>query len=156
MKSVIFAGMLLWHKWHVLIEGIRIGGVPLWRLVVHDVSKFRPSEWNGYVKGFLCERHIAESMPDVCEAWYMHRKRNEHHWEYWVDGDVVYPMPYTYVREMVIDWHAAQKTYDKGDSIVPYLKNHVHVMRLHDDTHNHLREVLLEVGISWDEIVSSK
>lgn len=157
MKSILFAVVVVRHKWYVFVEGLRLGGIPLWNLIVHDISKFHPHEWNGYVKGFLCERHVAESMPDVCDAWMRHRKRNKHHWEYWIMDDGIEPMPYVYVREMVADWFAAMQTYDTGGrDITPFLKKHVHVMHLHEETHQHLYDVLAEVGIDWDEITKTK
>jgi hypothetical protein len=39
------------HKWFVLLAGLQTGA-PLWRLVIHDWSKFLPSEWFAYVEKF--------------------------------------------------------------------------------------------------------
>lgn len=39
------------HKWFVLIAGLRVGA-PLWRLIIHDWSKFLPCEWRPYAKFF--------------------------------------------------------------------------------------------------------
>lgn len=51
---------VLMHKWYVFIMGVamhrafdRDGWLSwLWRLLVHDLSKFRPSEWRPYVDRF--------------------------------------------------------------------------------------------------------
>lgn len=51
IKHIKYLVYLLKHKWFVLIAGLKIG-VPLWRLLVHDLSKFRPSEWFPYTEFF--------------------------------------------------------------------------------------------------------
>lgn len=46
---------VLLHKWYVLKAGIVINGwsIPwLWRLLVHDLSKFSRAEWTPYVRQF--------------------------------------------------------------------------------------------------------
>lgn len=46
---------VLLHKWYVLRAGIVVGGwsLPwLWRLLVHDLSKFSRAEWTPYVVNF--------------------------------------------------------------------------------------------------------
>ena len=50
------------------------------------------------------------------DAWFHHRGRNPHHYEYWTDnydkGNVTCHMiPYKYVMEMLADWFAAGRTY---------------------------------------------
>jgi hypothetical protein len=42
---------VLRHKWFVLVAGLRVG-VPVWRLLAHDLSKFSPAEWGPYVANF--------------------------------------------------------------------------------------------------------
>lgn len=60
------------HKWYVFVAGLRLD-VPLWRLIVHDWSKFLPSEWVGYVDNFYAER------PDgVAHAWYQREMARLH------------------------------------------------------------------------------
>ena len=60
------------HKWYVFMAGLRVG-VPLWRLVVHDWSKFLPSEWFGYVDNFY-----APSAQDVAHEWYQREMARLH------------------------------------------------------------------------------
>lgn len=46
---------VLIHKLYVLVAGVAINGWSprwLWRLFIHDLSKFRPSEWRAYVAMF--------------------------------------------------------------------------------------------------------
>lgn len=59
------------HKWFVLQAGVRVGA-PLWRLVIHDWSKFTPAEWGAYVRNFYglredawVERETSRMMPVV-------------------------------------------------------------------------------------------
>jgi hypothetical protein len=42
---------LVRHKWFVLQAGLKTGA-PLWRLLIHDWSKFLPVEWRAYVRTF--------------------------------------------------------------------------------------------------------
>jgi hypothetical protein len=48
-------------------------------------------------------------------AWFHHRGRNKHHWEYWVDdyqqGMIPKRMPFKYVLEMVCDFLGAGRAY---------------------------------------------
>lgn len=104
------------HKWFVLVAMKRIKG-SLWRALVHDLSKCRPSEWKAYVTTFYApdgSGHYKESL-DFSYAWNFHQKRNPHHWQFWLlkpDGAgnaTALPMPYKYVLEMVADWMGAGK-----------------------------------------------
>lgn len=122
---------VLRHKWFVLMAGLKLH-VPLWQLIIHDWTKFLPSEWTPYVHYFyrkdLQEAEMRQGMSDygVLEAapygvfiedrfnmaWNLHQKRNKHHWQYWVlmnDDGPVWPMPIPdrYMREMVADWCGA-------------------------------------------------
>lgn len=42
---------VLRHKWFVFLGGLKTGA-PIWRLLIHDWSKFSPQEWRGYVDNF--------------------------------------------------------------------------------------------------------
>ena len=41
--------LILKHKWFVFLEGRRLG-VSMWRLMIHDWTKFLPSELPHYSK----------------------------------------------------------------------------------------------------------
>lgn len=70
------------HKWFVLLAGLKTGA-PLWRLVIHDWSKFLPSEWFAYARYFYgAEAEGAEAAFD--RAWLLHQNRHPHHWQFWV------------------------------------------------------------------------
>lgn len=70
---------VLRHKYHVLVAGRRLG-VPLWRLIVHDWSKFTRAEWGPYVRRFYGGGGNDE---EFRAAWLHHVQENPHHWEHW-------------------------------------------------------------------------
>ena len=76
---------VLRHKWFVLVAGLKIG-CPLWRLLVHDISKFRPSEWFPYAVTFYAKDGSKQYVESVAFnlAWLLHQHRNPHHWQHWV------------------------------------------------------------------------
>jgi hypothetical protein len=57
---------LLRHKWYVLRAGLKTGA-PLWRLIVHDASKFRPREWRPYVRKFYTQPQPGERVSGVAD-----------------------------------------------------------------------------------------
>ena len=89
--------------------------------LLHDMSKFTPTEFLESVKYYSGVR----SPIDACKeqngysmAWFHHRGRNKHHWEYWIDnyerGGTVTKMPYKYALEMVCDFLGAGTAYSGG------------------------------------------
>lgn len=99
------------HKWYVYNAGRALGGIPLWRLIIHDYSKFSRAEWTPYVNRFFGGRAGVEDKAldpqEFHEAWRHHYTHNPHHWEYWCLGTKIDPMPWPYVREMIADWLGA-------------------------------------------------
>ena len=74
--------------------------------LLHDMSKFRPSEFKRYAKYFASSKQL-----DIKEQWLKHMHRNKHHWQYWVlidnEGNMqALEMPEKYVIEMIADWYA--------------------------------------------------
>lgn len=53
-KHLSYLSYVLGHKWHVFIECCKLG-VP-WLGIIHDWSKFLPSEWFPYVNWFYGKR----------------------------------------------------------------------------------------------------
>ncbi len=116
------------HKWFVLVAGIRIGA-PLWRLIVHDWTKFLPCELPHYNRQFFGDKSTPYSF---MRAWLHHQNSNDHHWEYWIprtghnrceppfeDGEAMLMAPGAYM-EMIADWVGASRAYEgrwptKGD-----------------------------------------
>jgi hypothetical protein len=94
---------VLRHKYYVFIACRRLG-VPLWQSLVHDWTKFTPTEWGPYVRRDF-------SKPPELEwerAWEHHWRNNKHHPHVWSNGrPAPLPMPEVYAREMVADWWGA-------------------------------------------------
>lgn len=104
---------------HEVIKNCRKAGI-LWQGLIHDLSKFSPSEFLPGVKYFQGDRspNDAERRANgYSKAWMHHKGRNKHHFEYWTDynpaigkyGPV--KMPVRYVKEMFCDRVAASKVY---------------------------------------------
>ena len=145
---------VLRHKWFVFIECCKLG-IP-WRGLVHDLSKFRPSEWFPYVAYFYpCGRlqqaaHREETgyykPTDTGDAafdfaWFLHQKRNDHHWQWWVlmmdtDDPPVRPqvMSNAACREMLGDWRGAGRAQGYGDNTADWYVANQNKMLLHPQT----------------------
>jgi hypothetical protein len=149
-----YAWLTLRHKLFVFIAGRRLS-VPLWRLVVHDLSKFTPYELPHYGRQFFGDR----SDPlGFARAWLHHQNLNDHHWEYWIprtahmrsgfpDGEPL-PMPEEAVREMVADWVGASRAYDGAwPTLVdwPWMRTEYPKVRLHPETRALVEAVLEEI-----------
>lgn len=122
---------LMRHKWFVFVACRQLG-VPLWRAIVHDWSKFLPSEWGPYVHTFYApngRKKAYEETPAFKQAWNGHQKRNKHHWQYWLltfdrGNTEALEMPATYAIEMVADWMGAGRAITgKLETPEWYLKN---------------------------------
>lgn len=113
------------HKIEVMKNCFKAG---LYRQgIMHDLSKYMPVEFFRGVKYFQGDRspNDAERMDTgVSLAWLHHKGRNKHHFEYWIDYDVMgeqkggmtgLEMPLRYVVEMVCDRIAASKIYKKEE-----------------------------------------
>jgi len=144
---------VLRHKWYVLRVSFKYGCV--WRAIVHDLSKFLPSEWFPYAEYF----YGVSPHPDVADkirakrkaafdlAWLYHQRRNLHHHQYWVlnrdDGtQEALEMPDIYVREMLADWTGAGLAiHGKNECLEWYLKER-HKMILHPSTREKVESLL--------------
>lgn len=98
------------HKWEVIKVGVKLG-VPIWNLFIHDLSKFRPSEFIGYMN-WTYRRDKYPEYPYLSVG--EHQKRNPHHWQYYIflteeSKEVVLEIPEVFVMEMVADWAACSK-----------------------------------------------
>ena len=142
------------HKWYVFQECFKVGLI--WRGVMHDMSKFRPSEFIPYAryfngKYFTKEECIrSEKLNYVCRpsqddikrdfniAWLKHIHRNKHHWQYWIlredDGETkVLEMPIKYVFEMISDWRGAGKAIHSKDETLEWYKKNKDKMLLSEE-----------------------
>lgn len=146
---------VLRHKWFVALACFREG--LYWQGLVHDLSKFLPSEFVSYAQYFygktdeealdaIGEFGVAELAPfgfytrdRFNVSWLKHQNRNPHHHQYWVlindeDPSWALPMPDKYIHEMICDWQGAARA--QGRKTGPkdwYLKN-CEKMNLHPDT----------------------
>lgn len=166
---------LLLHKWYVLVSGLFVG-VPLWRLIIHDWSKFFPSEFFLYSRWKYGEATNAE----WSIGWLHHLHYNPHHPEHWIlswHGDPTFyagigepivqyisvlPMPEIYVREFVADMMATSKQVSGSHDIARWLNKNGPRMRLHDETVTRLERVMHDAGYfltdncPWSYMTGSK
>ena len=151
------------HKWYVSVECFKAG--ILWRGLMHDMSKFRPSEFFPYARYFYNRDGTRRDRRDKSgyykptdsgdqafdHAWFLHQKRNQHHWQWWIfpdDGpgyspwkpgeDTVYklkilPMSAAARKEMQCDWVGAGKAQGSLGVKDWYAKNRDKII-LHPDT----------------------
>jgi len=162
MKNIYWRQLksLLFHKRHVLKAGLMIGDIPLWRLIIHDWSKFTPVEFINYSRHKYGEGE--KSPKNWGSAWLHHLHHNPHHPEHWllswrgnpgfydsaseevVPFIAVLPMPETYAREMVADMMATSKELTGSYDIAVWLNANGPKMRLHTATVDRLHCVMLE------------
>lgn len=151
---------ILRHKYFVLRAGLRLG-VPLWRLVIHDWSKFLPCEWVPYANRFFMhavgprKMHEPGAHPVFDLAWLHHLHLNRHHFQWWITiGTDRIPrplrMPETYIREMIADWVGASRAQGTSGSVASvqnWYDGNADRMLLHPETKWRV-EALLRQG-AW-------
>ena len=106
--------LVIRHKWRVFINCVKCGLI--WRGIVHDLSKFSPTEFFESVKYYQGNRSpigVCRRENGYSKAWLHHKGRNKHHIEYWIDPECPTqpPMPYKYAVECVCDKLAATRVY---------------------------------------------
>lgn len=135
-----YAQYVFWHKFYVGRECFKYG--LYWQGIIHDWSKFTPSEWFPYVKHFYIEKRTIEHNTSTGTlfdyAWLYHQRRNPHHWQFWVliqdeNPTVILEMPEKYAIEMVCDWTGAGLAQGKPDIVAWYKKNEAKI-KLHPKT----------------------
>jgi len=108
---------IMTHKYYVFVECMEYGLI--WQGLVHDLSKFRPSEFRlgQFYAGNQSPINIEKQKYGYSISWIEHTNRNKHHWEYWVDrtNGKIAPIPEKYVKEMVCDTIAASRAYTGKD-----------------------------------------
>jgi len=132
------------HKWFVFIECCKMGII--WRGIVHDLSKLRPSEFIPYARYFYGDypryqtgqKEIKTRWPHIFKedvdrkfdkAWLYHIHRNPHHWQFWLlhedDGPIKnIAIPMKYLKEMLCDWRGAGRAITGKDNTPDwYFKN---------------------------------
>lgn len=162
---------VLKHKYFVFIAGLKTGA-PIWRLIVHDLSKFRLDEFIPYAQYFyddgLKKREDIDSFllfsnPESAPfgyfvkdrfnmAWLLHQRRNPHHWQWWYlvqdnDPSTPIPMPESFIREMVADWAGAGRTITGGWTVAEWYNKNKDKIQLHPDTRE-LVEMLIGIDFA--------
>jgi len=146
------------HKWFVFLACFTMR-VPLWRAIVHDLSKFTRREWFPYVHQFFNSDGTPRKVRDASgaydpnaqsldfkRAWLSHQ-RNPHHWQAHISiGDggnlTALPMPETYAREMVADWIGAGKAYSGKSNPRGWYEQNKDKMILHPDIRTMVEKLL--------------
>ena len=125
------------HKFYVFKAG-KMLGLSTCQLLLHDLSKFRPDEWGPYSRTFYDENGKSKFFedPQFKLAWFHHKHRNLHHWQYWLIGNGAYPhiMPLNYVKEMVADWAGAGKAKTGNWDLWKWAQENTPMMEFHPDT----------------------
>lgn len=155
------------HKWYVLKAGLMIGGIPLWRLLIHDWSKFMPIEFFRYAR----YKYGDGTNNEWSVGWLHHLHHSPHHPEYWVlswHGDpkfysnigkdiakyiAILPMSEHFVREMLADMMATSRQFGSWD-ISKWLNQNGPKMHLHDNTIVLIDKVMFEVGYNLTDSCS--
>lgn len=170
-NTIAFIRQTLRHKFYVYKYG-RMIWLSRWQLLTHDLSKFSPTEIQGYTSKFFSDN------PDeklFSYAWHHHMTRNPHHWGHWLANvppkyqdtlehfDVesgTLEMPKCYAAEMVIDWMAAAMTHgsspkmtSKGlPDLTTWLNANFAKLRLHRNTRAFVINLLFhEFGYKYDD-----
>lgn len=106
------------HRFMVFKHCVRCGII--YRGLVHDLSKYSPTEFIPGARFYLGDRSPTESEREkygYSRAWMHHKGRNRHHFEYWTDYSKKtkklepVKMPIKFVKEMFCDRVAAGKVY---------------------------------------------
>ena len=141
------------HRHKVITHCVRVG-IP-WRGLMHDLSKYTPTEFSEGANNWLGTRspnEKARADKGYSLAWLHHQGRNRHHFEYWTDytpeGISGVEMPAKYVAEMFCDRLAASKVYrgadfDPGDPYKFYLRGKGRRLLLHPATAELLEQILI-------------
>lgn len=156
-KHLKYLSYVLRHKWFVFLELRKLGKSP-WLGIIHDLSKFRPSEWLAYANHFYgSDSHHEDGThtpvrdktgyykptdtgdPAFDLAWHYHQRRNAHHWQFWVQaddsgGEVVLQMPHRYFCEMLCDWRGASRAQGSKSTVAQWYEANKGKMRLHPIT----------------------
>lgn len=145
---------ITYHKLLVMKGCFSIG--LYWQGLVHDLSKYMPSEFMvgaKYYQGNQSPNNAERRDKGFSSAWLHHKGRNKHHYEYWMDyssrmggGIIPAKMPERYVIEMFLDRIAASKNYNHGrytdDMPLKYYQSGEAWRFMHKDTRRLLEHLL--------------
>ena len=158
MKYLKYLSYVIRHRWFVMLACWKAGYI--WLGIIHDWSKFRPSEFFPYAEHFYGKGKDIKSGRDETGyykptdtgdrafdfAWLLHQKRNRHHWQWWIipdeDGETMFFIPRKYAIEMLSDWRGAGRAQGTPDVMAWYEKNK-DKMRLDPVSRQHIEGDLL-------------
>ncbi len=152
-KHLQYLKYLIKHKWFVFKAGWVLR-VPLWRLVIHDWSKFLPSEWFPYVESFYGKERTDMVKFLFDRAWLFHQNRQPHHWQYWIllrdDGSVIpTEMPLHFVREMVADWAGAGRAITGKYELSAWYDKNKEKIKLNEYTRRHVEHYIKRLEVHF-------
>ena len=136
---------LLRHKWFVFLECVKLG-MPLTG-ILHDWSKFLPSEFIPYAKFFSTPRRdpvtgdyiMGDDDLPFLGAWLSHQKRNRHHWQWWIlyrerlGEIIIFKMSHHARKEMLADWLGANRAYG-GEGLGKWYSENRDEILIHPET----------------------
>ncbi len=144
---------ITYHRYLVMCGCFRVG--LYWQGLVHDLSKYSPTEfWTGarYFQGDRSPNAAEREDKGYSEAWMHHKGRNRHHYEYWTDMSrqtrcyESVMMPRKYLVEMVMDRRAACMVYQGKDytdgSALTYFEKSRERELMHPETKRQLGYIL--------------
>lgn len=145
---------LLRHKWYVFVEAVK-EGIP-WRGFMHDMSKLRPSELIPYARFFYNKSRRDKTGyykptdtgdPAFDYSWFLHTRRNDHHWQHWVlpldeAGYKILPMSEGARVEMMCDWKGAGRAQGTSNENNEWYKANGHKLQLHPETRAWIEEYI--------------
>ena len=141
------------------------------RGLLHDLSKFSPTEFFESVKYFNGRRspiEECEAKNGYSKAGLHHKGRNTHHYQYWIDerkDGTWYPieMPFEDIAEMVCDFLGAGKTYMKDRFTYAQelkwwerRKRDFPHMLIHQNSKDFISQILTELTIMNEDKVLNK
>lgn len=146
-QTLRYIGTVLKHKAFVVQAGFFLR-VPFSKLLLHDLSKFSPAEFEAYRRQFFPADEEERLQSGFDGAWLHHCHHNPHHWQHWILNGEPLPMPEEEIREMVADWIAAGRAYGGlGNTLEGWVMANYPRMLLHPITDVLLRRVLVEAGV---------
>lgn len=154
------------HKWVVLKLCIK-AGIP-WRGLVHDLSKYSPTEFipsaKYFARGVKSPISTEKDANGYSKAWLHHKGRNKHHPEYWYDNNAPIQLPiipFKYACEMICDQLAAGIVYQGKDWTKEYQLQYWNKQKekflLNDKLKNFSTNVLTQVSeVGINKTISKK
>lgn len=147
-RHLSYLKYVLRHKWFVFVAGRKIK-CGIFRMLLHDISKFRPREWSPYAFTFYNKDGFGRynETIDFNYAWNSHQKTNKHHWQYWVLQEdsgktICLPIPKKYILEMIADWMGAGKAITGEWEVCNWYEKNKNKIQLNPHTKDIVEELL--------------